>query len=62
MFKEYDVVRALKDISEKVPKGSEGTVLMIFSSTPPQYEVEFMDDEGNTLDILTVHEKDIESI
>ena len=60
MYKEYDVVKAIRDINDKVAKGSKGAVLIIHTSTPPQYEVEFVDEEGNTLDILTVHEKDIE--
>lgn len=60
MHKEYDVVRAIKDINDKVTKGSKGAVLIIHTSIPPQYEVEFVDEEGNTLDVLTVHERDIE--
>ncbi|EYE87120.1 hypothetical protein Q428_15215 [Fervidicella metallireducens AeB] len=60
MYEEYDVVRAIRDINDKVPKGSKGAVLIIHTSTPPQYEVEFIDEEGNTLDVLAVHERDIE--
>ena len=60
MHKEYDVVRAIRDINDKVRKGLKGAVLIIHPSTPPQYEVEFVDEEGNTLDVLTVHERDIE--
>lgn len=62
MLIEYDVVNAIRDISDIVRKGSKGTVLIIYPSIPPQYEVEFMDENGNTLDVLTIHEKDIEQI
>lgn len=61
MYKEYDVVKAIRDINDKVPKGSKGVVLIIYTATPPQYEVEFVDEEGYTLDVLTVHERDIET-
>jgi hypothetical protein len=43
VFNLYDVVYAVRDLNDKVPKDSEGTVLIIYSSTTPQYEVEFMD-------------------
>ena len=60
MFNEYDIVRAKRNINKNVPKGSEGTILIIYPSTPAQYEVEFMDKEGNTMDVLTVKENDVE--
>lgn len=52
MFKEYDVVAANKKLSESVPIGVSGTVSMCYSDN--DYEVEFMDDNGETLDVLTV--------
>ena len=48
----YDVVIALQDL-DNVPKGSKGTILMVFKDGEA-YEVEFMDNEGNSLNIITV--------
>lgn len=60
MYNEYDVVRAIRNININVPKGSKGVVLIIYPSTPVQYEVEFVDEEGNSIDVITVQEMDIE--
>lgn len=59
MFDEYDVVKSTKQLSEKVPKESEGTVLVVFDADPTAYLVEFFGDQNNTLEILTVSEPDI---
>lgn len=34
--------------------------MLIYNSNPNKYEVEFLDTNGETLDILTVDEKDLE--
>lgn len=60
MFKEYDVVRARYNLSTNVPKYSKGVVLIIFEKPSIAYEVEFVDDLGNTIDLLTVKQEDIE--
>lgn len=57
-MKLYDVVFAIRKLSPKVPKGSKGTVLMIYS--PTDLEVEFVDTDGATLDVVTVSRIDIE--
>jgi hypothetical protein len=57
-FEMYDVVMAIQDL-ENVPQGSTGTVLMVFEDGVA-YEVEFMDNEGNTLNIITVKDSEIE--
>ena len=62
MINEYDIVIALKPLGDKIKKGDEGTVLMVYPSKPVEYEVEFLDNEGETLDILTVKAKDIKKI
>jgi hypothetical protein len=55
MLKEYDVVRLICDLGTKGPKeGTRGAVVMIHPSDPPEYEVEFVDEEGNTLAVETV--------
>ena len=61
MLLEYDVVR-LRSASNalSVPVGSRGTVLIVYLDTPPAYEVEFVDDAGESLGIFTLHESDLE--
>ncbi len=60
MFNEYDVVRSKKNLSENVKLGTRGAIMLIYNSNPNKYEVEFLDTNGETLDILTVDEKDLE--
>lgn len=62
MIKEYDVVVAKKDLSSNVVKGSKGAVVMVYHEPKLGYEVEFIDDSGYTLDVLTVYPNDIEVI
>ena len=62
MFEEYDVVRANKRLNINIDKGEEGTVLMVFEGENNEYEVEFVDEQGNTLDVLTVGESDLEIV
>lgn len=63
---EHDVVRLLKPLpTHDVPVGSTGTVVFDHtkfadSAEPPAYEVEFTDDVGNTLAVLTVPEDHLE--
>ena len=63
MFSEYDVVRLRSAWSTPgVPIGCEGTILIIYPSTPPTYEVEFMDDADNSLGTFTMPESDLEIV
>lgn len=48
-------------MSEKVKKDALGTVVVTFSDFPNNYIVEFMEN-GETLDVLTVNEENIEKI
>lgn len=57
MFNDYDVVIAVKDLSSKVRKGSIGAVLMCFDND--DYEVEFVNSKGESLEVLTVHGTDM---
>ena len=61
MLKELDVVRAKINLSEKVKKDALGTVVVTFSDFSNNYMVEFMEN-GETLDVLTVNEENIEKI
>ena len=59
MFKLYETVK-LKNQDILDSENIIGTVLYIYDSAPPQYEVEFCDNLGGTVAILTVAESDIE--
>lgn len=46
-----------------VPVGTRGTVLMVFSDVdPPFYEVEFMDQDGESFGTYTVAEVDLRRV
>ncbi len=63
MFEEYEVVRLKKDMpSENLKAGTRGTVLIVYPDSPPAYEVEFLDENGNSLTVLTLEEEAIEKI
>ncbi len=56
-FLEYDVVKLKCDhASSKLKAGTEGTVVVVYDSDPPHYEVEFCDEHGVTLALLTLSE------
>lgn len=57
MFSDYDVVIAIKDLSTNVRKGAVGAILMCFEND--DYEVEFIDEQGESLEVLTVPGSDI---
>ena len=60
MFSEYDVVKAARAIDDIVPEGTTGAILMIFNDAKTrEYEVEFVDDAGESLAVLTVPEGDL---
>jgi len=41
--------------------GTVGTIVMAYPAVPPGYEVEFIDPQGTTLALLTLHDEDLES-
>ena len=56
MFDENDVVQLTKDLPEENLKaGDKGTILMVLSVSPPVYEIEFMNDDGETLAVTTIY-------
>lgn len=59
MMKELDVVSACKDLSKKVKKGCIGTIVYVYENPSLAYEVEFFDDENNTIELITVVKDDI---
>ena len=61
-FFEYDIVRSTRPLTDSVVSGTIGAILMVYASEGPQYEVEFVDSEGESLAVLTVLEEDLELV
>lgn len=49
-MKELDVVK-LKEEFQGIPVGTEGTIVLEYDGT--YFEVEFVDEDGDTIDVLT---------
>jgi hypothetical protein len=65
MHKEYDVIVLKKPIVTKnLSVGQKGTILLIYNDSrlPRAYEIEFLDDYGNTIAIETLTDEFIEAI
>ncbi|MDQ0226348.1 DUF4926 domain-containing protein [Metabacillus niabensis] len=62
MYNEFDVVR-LKELSidaTHVKVGDIGAIIVVFEGD--MYEVEFVNNQGKVIEILTLHAKQIEKI
>ncbi|MDF7670699.1 DUF4926 domain-containing protein [Orbaceae bacterium ESL0721] len=59
MINENDVIIAKRDLSDLVLKGSRGVVLMIYQEPRLGYEVEFVNEDDETLAVMTVYPEDI---
>ncbi len=57
MFHDIDIVKVNKDINDKIKSGMIGVVVYVHPKD--SYEVEFVDSEGYTIDLLTLNEKDL---
>ncbi|SDQ24612.1 DUF4926 domain-containing protein [Pseudoxanthomonas sp. CF125] len=53
-FDEYDVVVARVDLGQNVKAGTMGAILLVLDQESGVYEVEFVDDHGATLEVMTV--------
>ncbi len=70
MIEEFACVRLKRSIAPyPIPVGTTGVVVMVYHAEPPGYEVEFIDDEGNTIQdpqtrqfTFTLTEEDLEVI
>lgn len=63
MFCEYEVVYLIRKIpNSNLPIGAIGTVLIMHDKPHRAYEVEFLGRYGETLDIVTVVDQDIQSV
>ena len=61
MLSEYDVVRLRTDL-DHLKAGTKGAVVGVYSGDPPEYEVEFVSDSGETLAVKTVTAEQIEKV
>ena len=61
IFHDADIVKVNKDINDKIKNGMIGTIVYSFEEYNV-YEVEFVDSEGYTIDLLTLNEKDLNLI
>ena len=60
MFEEYDTVHLKHDLPEHNLKAStRGAIVMVHLSPSRAYEVELVDNEGWTLDVLTLKDEDL---
>ena len=55
---EFDVVKAKRDLSSKV-FNCIGTIVMIYEKPRLGYEVEFINEMGETIELLTVKPQDV---
>lgn len=62
MFEEYDYVELKEDFDATLPSGTRGAIVMVYPCSPPEFEVEFVDNQGDTLSIRTVKEWQIEKV
>ncbi|PQV64969.1 protein of unknown function (DUF4926) [Abditibacterium utsteinense] len=61
-FQDVEVVRLRQDLPDKGLKaGKIGTVVMVYPEQPQAYEVEFANEKGVTIALVTLLEEEIES-
>jgi len=59
MFREHAAVQAVKKLSAQVLPGCKGTIVFVYTNPRLAYEVEFFENNNNTLAVLTVSPDDI---
>ena len=63
MLSEYSLVKSLKDVPDKdIKMGDVGTIVHCYTEPREGYEVEFLDRDGYTKDVLTYERHDLEPI
>ncbi|HMI83273.1 MAG TPA: DUF4926 domain-containing protein [Polyangiaceae bacterium] len=61
-FEDYDYVELLETIAPKLPAGTRGAIVMTYPVEPREYEVEFVDANGDTIEVRTVKESQLQRI
>lgn len=54
-----DVIKVAKDIQENIKAGDLGTIVHIFNVIPSVYLIEFIDDQGRTIETVPLKEEDV---
>ena len=62
MYKELQVVKAVKDLSDIVSEDCLGTIVYVHAGYPQAYEVEFVDKDNATIDVVNVFDMDIAGV
>lgn len=62
MFDESDPAAALTDLGQRIRKDAKGTILLVLDKETKMYEVEFVDERGNSIDALSVHGESLRRI
>lgn len=57
-YKEYDVIELRAPLAG-LPMGARGTIVMLYQNDPVVCEVEFCNEEGGTIELLTLNESQI---
>lgn len=57
MYEEHQIIKAKKDITHKIKAGSIGVI--VYKYTEDVYEVEFFDNNNETIDVITVNKDNI---
>lgn len=60
MIKEHSLVTSNKKLSPNVNAETVGVVLIIYTIPRIAYEVEFFDDDNESIDVLTVNPEDLD--
>ncbi len=61
MLSELTLVKSLKDVPDKdIKAGDIGTIVHCYTDPREGYEVEFLDEEGYTKDVLTYERYELE--
>lgn len=55
VFDENDYVELVVDLSNSLPKGTRGAVVMVYGGSDEDYEVEFVRADGTTVALETVN-------
>ncbi len=63
MLSELTLVKSLKDVPDKdIKAGDIGTIVHCYAEPREGYEVEFLDKEGYTKDVLTYERYELEPV
>ena len=58
-FQEGDIVSLRENYTETLPAGSHGSVFSLYTTTPPAYEINFVDIKGGEVGVV-IYEDELE--